>query len=501
MALDGNLLGWVGGSILAYWITRIVYNLYFHPLARYPGPTLWAAFRTPFVRALVSGVLPFRIKEFHDRYGPIVRVAPDELSFIDPTAWHDIYSSRPGHQPFVRPTVWKNKLPGKDADSLISAPEADHARFRRVLGPAFSEKAIRAQEPLIRSYIDLLIDRLMSQVQDGDGVAITDLVAWFNYTTFDIVGDLGFGEPFGCLRDATYHPWILIILHFKAAIFGVAIKFYPLLAAILARITPKSALKALDDIIATTHDKVHRRLQAKTDRSDFIAYMTRDSDPARLGLNRDEIELNAMTLIVAGSETLTTVLAGTTNALLANPDTLQKLMKEIRTTFSNEDDLSTAASLKDLPYLTAVLQEGMRLCPAIPDGMRRAVPAGGDTVAGNWLPGGTIVSVCQWAAYRSPTNFRDPDRFRPERWLPDGGYDGDRKSAFHPFSMGAHNCLGQTLAWTELRMILARLLWHFDLEVPEPSTSGGPVDWTSQKIYWAWEKVPMKVKLTKRVSP
>ena len=79
-----------------------IYNIYFHPLARFPGPKICAAFRLTHVISIQRGNLHNQLKDFHDRYGNIVRIAPSELSFTDPEAIKDIYSARPGQLPFQR---------------------------------------------------------------------------------------------------------------------------------------------------------------------------------------------------------------------------------------------------------------------------------------------------------------------------------------------------------------------------------------------------------------
>ncbi len=109
-------------------ISRVVYNLFFHPLAKYKGPLLWSAFQFPFVRSMLAGDLPHDVNSFHEQYGNIVRIAPDELSFTDPAAWKDIYT-----KDFLRPWTHRDKPPGKDAENLISASEKDQHRFRKVL--------------------------------------------------------------------------------------------------------------------------------------------------------------------------------------------------------------------------------------------------------------------------------------------------------------------------------------------------------------------------------
>ena len=84
---------------------------------------------------MVRGELPHRVKQLHEQYGEVVRVAPRELSIIDPAAWKDIYQN----PNLYRPAIWRGKPPGADGDNLISASEADHSRFRKVLFPAFSD--------------------------------------------------------------------------------------------------------------------------------------------------------------------------------------------------------------------------------------------------------------------------------------------------------------------------------------------------------------------------
>jgi len=76
----------------------VIYNLYFHPLKNFPGPKLWAASRLPFVYSLLTGKLVKRERQFHEKYGEIIRLAPDEVSFASEQAWNDIYAFRRGHK-------------------------------------------------------------------------------------------------------------------------------------------------------------------------------------------------------------------------------------------------------------------------------------------------------------------------------------------------------------------------------------------------------------------
>ena len=111
-------------------------NLYRHPLSRFPGPRLWAISGIPYVWTLIKGDLTHCTHELHQRYGPIVRLAPKELSFIDGQAWRDIYDHHQGRPNFPKNPLWM--APGDDRiHPILNANDADHARYRRLLSHAF----------------------------------------------------------------------------------------------------------------------------------------------------------------------------------------------------------------------------------------------------------------------------------------------------------------------------------------------------------------------------
>ena len=121
-----------------------------------------------------------------------------------------------------------------------------------------------------------------------------------------------------------------------------------------------------------------------------------------------ELRANSSTLIIAGSETTATTLTGTTYLLLRNPEKLAKLVHEIRSTFSSEDEI-TALGVNRLEYMAACFEESMRLYPAIPVGLPRRVPSTGAHICGQFVPG----NVCSKAdlaptiAFQVLMNFVD----------------------------------------------------------------------------------------------
>ncbi|PWY64781.1 cytochrome P450 [Aspergillus sclerotioniger CBS 115572] len=443
-------------------------TLHTHPLNKYPGPLHWRLFDLPSLLSLTLGHLPHDLHTLHKHHGPVIRTSPTSLSFTSPLAWNDIYTR---DRLFLRPPQLKDQPPGKTALNLIACSEEEHARLRRVLAQGFAAKAVRAQEGVVGGLIDVFEGKIDERIDGGGGKGYVDVdvVEWVNYLSFDVIGKVTWGRSFGCLDGLRYGSWIQTVRQFKAAVVVGALKYYPFLYWVVMRITPPGVLRGVMEMWRVTGER---------------------------GMSVEEMEVNSMLIVAAGSESITTVITGTVNYLLREPEKMRRLVEEIRGRFGTEEEI-TGTRVKGLPYLDAVLSEGMRLCPTIPDGMRRLVPEGGAVVAGEFLPGGTTVSVCQWASYRDERNFCFPDEFAPERWLEEEGgkrFEGDVKSVFNPFSLGAHNCPGQNLAWLELRLILARLLWRYDLSIP-PGVE--LPRWEEQGIWWFWDKKPTLVRFSR----
>ncbi|KAI9691639.1 MAG: hypothetical protein M1822_007710 [Bathelium mastoideum] len=459
-----------------------IYNVYFHPLAVFPGPKLDSAFELSKLIRLNLGDLSSHYKKLHEQYGEVVRVAPNELSYTTAYAWNDIYGFRPGHEEMAK----YHKLRSQIGPEIIHADRANHQRMRRTIAHAFSEKALREQQPLIQNYIDLFIQRLREHAGNP-----MDMVSWYHYYTFDVIGDLAFGDSFQSLQDNTLHPWVAVLFHsLKTILHLTSFSTYlgPTIEKIVPLFMPKKMKEDEKMHIELVKEKVAKRLSNDSDRPDFLSYILRHNDEK--GMTRQEIEANSEILISAGSETTASTLSAVTYYLLQNPKALKTLVNEVRSAFKNEEDINFDAA-NNLTYMLAVLSEGLRMYPPLPANQERIVPKAGETIGGKWVPPGTMVSVSPWAAYRSATNFKNPDAFVPERWMGDPAYADDNRQVFHPFGFGPRACIGRNLAHVHLRLILAHVIWNFDLELMPES-----VNWPDQKVYILWEKHPLMVKLT-----
>lgn len=176
---------------LLYLLLHTLYNLYLHPLARHPGPLLMRATRLGYCQRLMRGTLPFDMLALHRQYGPVVRIAPDELAFQDPAAWRDIMGHRTagGGGEFEKSQTFYRPVEDIPTD-IVNAGREEHGRLRRTMAHGFSERAMREQQGIIGGYVDLLIEALGRE----GGTGKVDVAAWYNYATFDVIGDLAFGE-------------------------------------------------------------------------------------------------------------------------------------------------------------------------------------------------------------------------------------------------------------------------------------------------------------------
>ncbi|CAF9936538.1 MAG: hypothetical protein ALECFALPRED_006883 [Alectoria fallacina] len=368
--------------------------------------------------------------------------------------------------------------------------DVEHSRMRRVLANAFSEKAVREQEPLIQEYVSLLMRSLHETAEEGP----QNMVAWYESVAFDIIGDLTFGQSLKCIRKRN-NQWIHFVnVAFKAGRRVSIFKYFPHLTHLIVPLMKRSkAYKLRMRSVATTRAMVSKRMATKTDRKDFMSYALRaieKGDPNTM-MSNEEIMTTFEVLMVAGSETAATLLSGVTYQLLKNPNVLQKLVAEIRSTFAHSHEI-TMVSVNNLKYQLAVLDEALRIMPPVSTALVRLVPSGkGEVVGGHFVPGGMRVGVASWAASRSPLNFRDAESFVPERWLGDVRYAEDRREASQPFSLGPRGCIGRSLAYAEIRIILARVLFEFDLELMDSSRS-----WLENlKVFFLWQKDPLMVRL------
>ncbi len=383
------------GAFFVKIIVTAVYNVYFHPLAAFPGPKTAAATPIPFVYRLINGRLVHWTTSLHASYGEVVRISPDELSFIEPCAWQDIYASRPQ---LPRAEVGKLES-GVGEKAMVTADNENHARQRRIVSHAFSDRALREQEYLLIKYTDLLISRLHDQLESPEEHPHeVNICKWLQFVTFDIIGDLCFGESFHSLENMEHHEWVSMIL--KGVKFGTrltAFHYFPPASTIMQRCVPSSMMATAEHHYDMTRQKVDRRINQKSQRPDFMKYILENND--KKGMSIEEIYSTVSLLVLAGSETSASTCTAAIWFSLKKPSVMEKLKEEIRRAFTGLEDI-TVASASGLPYLHAVLQESLRMHTNEPVALPREVNRPGMRICGRIIPEGvSTVQIHQVQAY------------------------------------------------------------------------------------------------------
>ncbi len=432
-------------------------------MAKFPGPK-WTAFsRLPLVSATIRGQTWQYLDKLHAQYGPVVRIAPDEITTTRSDAWKDIYTSKP----LLLKDPYSQTPPMNGADSLFTAAGPTHVRIRKTMINAFSDRALKDQSPIIESYADLLITRLRREAGKSPKGKV-DMAKYYGYAMLDIIADLTFGDSFHGLEGDNEHSWILGF--FLGAKFGSVrnslSRWQPIDKAfgwVFLKLTAKHRAKNWK--IAT--DMITKRLEMGdlgSARSDFITPVIGKVDETmEKGITRKELNTNGLAVVIAGCQLPTVALAAANYLLLRYPQTLKELTHEIRTSFESEKEI-TVHSTQNLPYLAAVINETLRIHHPTPINLPRITVPEGQVVDGEFIPGNVnsslpilssrlilqqnIIGVNLQNIQNSPENWFEPRVFHPERFLPesdlrfDSRFLKDDKAAFLPFSIGPRNCMG-----------------------------------------------------------
>jgi cytochrome P450 len=206
-------------------------------------------------------------------------------------------------------------------------------------------------------------------------------------------------------------------------------------------------------------ERFQNRLKQGSSRLDLFTYLLGEDDPNSLRLTERELVADAGLIVVAGSDTTSSLLTWFWYYSVANPAEYAKLFKELDTL--QPDQITDPVVLSKLPYLNAALNETMRMQPAVPSGLRRLVPDEGVVLEGNYFPGGTTVSVPGYAIQHDPRWWgADCDSYRPERWL--NKEEKNNKLAYLPFSYGTRACPGKGLALLEARLAIAAIATKYE---------------------------------------
>ncbi|KAL2824429.1 cytochrome P450 [Aspergillus cavernicola] len=459
-----------GVSFLTYIFSLVAYRLYFSPIAHFPGPRLAAltVLYEFYWEAICNGQFTFHIGELHKKYGPIVRISPTELHVNDPEYYEVIYSR---DSPRNKYAYYQRTFNAPYA--LITAE--DHYRHRLIrsqMNPFFSTTRIRQLEPTLKNLVDKLCRRLKALANSDQPINIEYPLTC--YTT-DVITDYTMGAGYHYLDEPDFIPqWQHTLCGTaKTLVFVRPVAFLlPLLVSmpesLTAWLNPGMELffgfqhrcRAKIGSIAKSHHEKGPQL-AKNGRQTLFDNVlssdlpTQEKSEARLA---QEMQV----LVSAGAETTAKAMSYMLFYLHHEPELLTKLKEEL----APLGDDPSLVQLEQLPYLTSIMLEGLRLSYGVTARLPRIAPYNALKYKDWTIPPGTPISMSCLLMHHDESIFPDSYRFNPERWV--DPVERKRLERYMvAFSKGSRMCIGMHLARSEILLVISSLVRRMEFELFE----------------------------------
>ncbi|KAL4265469.1 cytochrome P450 family protein [Pleurotus pulmonarius] len=452
------------GTLAVYYCAAIVRNLYFHPLQHFPGPKLAAAtwWYTTWFEVFRNGGMVDHLQTLHKRYGPIVRIAPNELHFNGPQFYADIYvnGSKFRKDPKLYTTFHE------DESSFCFIDPQDAKIRREIMNPLFSRRAILQLEQYVQATIDKFLEKLQSSRKAIDlhracRCATLEIILSYCFAgEYDILGAPDFAHPL-IIAVENVMPLALVFKHFPFAYDALLWLDSQFKRFRQDSFGPGELMESLSQQIDEL--LVHPELLQQQDHDTIYHHLlTPNPTKGQLAIpSKKSLLEEAMNLVAAGSDTVGNTSTVGTYYILSNPDVFVKLSNELKQHWPDPTIPLKYETLEKLPYLTAVIKESLRMSHGIVTPLPRIVAPADATIGGVAVPAGTVVGVGATFIHYNPELFPEPHKFSPERWL------NSRASDTHlvSFSKGPRSCLGINLAWCELYLLFANMFRKLDLEL------------------------------------
>ncbi|KAK2055853.1 cytochrome P450 [Colletotrichum caudatum] len=450
---------------LAYFLYLTVSRLFLSPIAHFPGPKLaaWTYWYEFWYDVVAEPEYTFKIGRLHEKYGPIIRINPDEIHIADPDFYDTVYA---GSGRKRDKWDWITRSFGVD-ESLIGTLGHDEHRVRRAaLSPYFSKQSVRALQPLVDRNMAILLRRLGEFATTGTPLKLDDA---FAALTNDIVEYYAFGRSENRLTAPDFDP------SFRDAMLqggkaGHVLKHFPLLMDALRKLPDSLLLKlspamgaysqlqtGIKRQVAEIQDAHRTQAYEKTRRTIFHEIL--NSKLSQYDKSTDRLWQEGEVVVAAGTITTAWALGVSTFFVLDTPSILTQLKAELEAAIPDPSQPLSLVVLEGLPFLTGVVQEGVRLSHAISHRLHRICPdemlvyrssSGGS----EWnIPPGTPLSMTSNLVHHDERVFPDSHAFKPERWVGNPRLDRYLVS----FGKGGRACLGINLAYAELYLTLAAL--------------------------------------------
>ncbi|XXG94339.1 hypothetical protein Hte_000593 [Hypoxylon texense] len=443
--------------LFTVWIARFLWTWY--RLRHIPGSFWVSCTKIWQIKTQIKGRWHYELRKLGDQYGDLFRVGPNQLMTADVDIIRRMahpksaYTRAPFYQTFrFNPT---------QDHSFSLLDEQEHTRRRTNLGPGYTGNA--QVEACVDRQVARLIDLIQRKyISTSSEYRPLDLTAVTFFFAMDTVGDLSYGKPFGCLDEGTdVHGFVKWNEDFFST--AIVIANFHWLTKIFFRPPFNRIYPSTQDndgvgkYMALAHEAVERSLgDNEKRRRDVLASFIEQ------GVTKEEAINELMLQVVAGTDSTAAAIRMTLLFLLSNPVAYEKLKLEIDEAIL-EGKISAPikdAEARQLPYLQAVIKEGVRVFPVVTATFFKKVPKGGDVISGYFVPEGTEVGHNVLGVMRSKRYWgEDADMFRPERWIEADEETFEMMTGVVETVWGAgrYKCLGRAIAQVELNKVFVEV--------------------------------------------
>jgi hypothetical protein len=476
-------------AIIAALASTVIYRIFFHSLSNIPGPPLARVTKFWLVWQVRKGKSHILMPALHKRYGPIVRITPDQVLVCSEDAIRQAYGAGTKFTKGSWYHVASAPKKGTEDERLDLLTETDMEKYkmqRRAIGPAYSVAGMEKHEAALDQYITAFIAKIKSL--DGKQVDLAewmhiyslDALSWFVLSKSPDYTDKGHDGHNGAASESIWgiftvlglFPGYVKLMHSfpKIGAFMVLVgslllglgmpRMWPAMGFFVPQIMQR--LGALD---STSRVKMVQRtgMTRGLDRIDISSQDAPDGTESDLlatlmSLHHDKEAKFAPTWVLgialtnfgAGHDTIMITLSACLYNLATHPEYVARLRSDMES-HGITNDTGYSDLVTKVPLFLAILKESLRIYPPVSFFLPRVVPEGGATVANTYLPAGTTMGISLWATHHDPVVFPDPGVFRPERWIQDGSEArvkqiGRMNQVWMGFGGQSRSCPGQNLA-------------------------------------------------------
>ncbi|ORY14838.1 cytochrome P450 [Clohesyomyces aquaticus] len=445
------------------------YTKTWYRLRKFPGPWLGKFSYAYMANAVWHGKMNLVYADVSKKYGPLARIGPNDLLTSSPAIIRHMSSAR---SPYTRGSWYEAMRMDPYVDSVFSEMDVHvHDKRRAKMASAYSGK----ENPNLEGDIDDQVSALLGLIRrkylsSGEKTRPMDFGRKAQFFTLDVITKVSYGKEFGYLdQDTDVHDYVKTTEDLVPWLTVCAV--VPFMNAFMNRSWVKGKFgpgpedkSGMGKLMGVARAVVQERFgEKKVEKRDMLGAFVKN------GIEQRQMEAEVHFQIIAGSDTTATAVRATFLRLLTSPRVLAKLQKELDYAGRNGRLSSpiTNAEAKALPYLQAVIKEGLRVHPPFTGLLMKKVPPGGDTIDGQYIPEGTRIGHNTWAVQRDPIYGEDVEVFRPERWIEANGEKVLRmeQNLDLVFGYGRWGCLGKTVAYIELNKIFVELLTNFEFEL------------------------------------